>query len=140
MGYRILADALVVFHLAFLMILGVFLLNMTFAPKISAPVLFTTRVLLVAFFGAAILWFRIRNQKNARRLAFILMTVNLAFLVVSFFTTGLWGIDLQTARGIAFTKLSDSVICTFTNNKRMLHLQKKKKIPCLEYNKISSLK
>jgi membrane protease YdiL (CAAX protease family) len=98
------------FFLAFLLILGVFLLNMTFAGRLSSGVLLLTRVLLTAVFAAGILVFRMVRNDHARKLSFILMTVNLAFLVVSFFTTGFWGIDLQTPAGIAYAKLSDSVI------------------------------
>jgi membrane protease YdiL (CAAX protease family) len=95
---------------SFVVILAVFLLNMTFSGLISGSVLLLTRILLAAFFGAAIIVFQIRKQPNARRLAFTLMIVNLAFFIVSFFTTGFWGLDLETAKGIAFAKLSDSVI------------------------------
>ena len=98
------------FFIAFLVILAVFLLNMTLAPKISGSILLITRISLAAFFGAAILWFRIRKQPNARRISFALMVVNLAFFIVSFFTPEIWGLNLETPRGIAFAKLSDAAI------------------------------
>jgi len=65
---------------------------------------------MIAFFAAGIIVFQIKKMENARRLSFTLMTVCLAFLVVSFFTVGFWGLDLETPRGIAFAKLSDSVV------------------------------
>jgi membrane protease YdiL (CAAX protease family) len=83
---------------------------MTFAPKILDHVLLIIRIIGVVIFASMAWWLRNTGQSDIRRLAFTLMAVNLAFLVVSFFTTDLWGIDLQTVNGIAFAKLSDSVV------------------------------
>jgi membrane protease YdiL (CAAX protease family) len=96
--------------LTFIILLVVFLLNMTLVPKIPAHYLLFTRVMLIAFFGAGIVLFKIKKMDNARRLSFTLMTITLAFLIVSFFTTSFWGIDLETPKGIAYAKLSDSVV------------------------------
>ncbi len=96
--------------LTFVIVLAVFLLNMTLVGKIPASSLFFTRVMLIAFFAAGIILFHLKKMDNARRLSFTLMTVNLAFLVVSLFTVSFWGLELSTPRGIAFAKLSDSIV------------------------------
>jgi membrane protease YdiL (CAAX protease family) len=99
------------FILILLILLAVFMLNITFAGQIPGTVLMAIRIALItSFFGA---WRLFRKNENAKNLSFTLMVVNLAFLIVSFFTTDLLNINLESARGIAFAKLSDSFIISF---------------------------
>jgi membrane protease YdiL (CAAX protease family) len=55
-------------------------------------------------------WFHKKDFKDLKNLAFAFMVLNLAFLIVSVFTTKFWGLDAETAKGFALAKLSDSVI------------------------------
>jgi len=101
-------------HLSFILILltglAVILLNMTFAGKISGIALMSVRLSLVALFSIAWYFFRQKENLDIARLAITFAIVNLAFFVVSFFTTQLWGLDLGTARGIALIKFSDGLV------------------------------
>jgi membrane protease YdiL (CAAX protease family) len=93
--------------------LAVFLVNMTFASRLPANLLMYIRIALIVVFS--ILWRVLSRHKrtHAGTLAFTMMAVNLAFFIVSFFTAGLWGLNLGTAGGIALAKLSDSFIISF---------------------------
>ncbi len=98
------------FLLILFILLAVFMLNMTYASKIPGTILMAIRItLIVAFYG---LWrfFHTKKLEHAKTLSFTLMVVNLAFFFVSFFTVDLLNINLESAKGIAFAKLSDSFI------------------------------
>jgi membrane protease YdiL (CAAX protease family) len=64
---------------------------------------------LIAFFFAG--WMLLRGKRRpAAKLSFALMAVNLAFFIVSFFTVEMWNLDLESAKGLAFAKLSDGAV------------------------------
>lgn len=88
--------------------LFVFLLNMTFSVYIPVLLLMTIRAGLTIIF--LILWksFQKNKLQSIQNFLFSLMVVNLSFLIVSFFTTSFWNLNLETPAGIAFAKLSDS--------------------------------
>lgn len=90
--------------------LAIFMLNMTFAPKLSGTVLMSLRILLIALFFTT--WRLLHRKKRTytKNLAFTLMVVNLAFFIVSFSTPDLWNLNLESAKGIALAKLSDGLI------------------------------
>ena len=90
--------------------LSVVMLNMTFAGKIPGTILTISRLALIAAFFVAWKLFKSKQQTNAQNLAYTFMVINLAFLIVSFFTSELWNINLESARGIALMKFSDSFI------------------------------
>ncbi|HCC70319.1 MAG TPA: hypothetical protein DEQ09_04095 [Bacteroidales bacterium] len=98
------------FILILFVLLLVFLLNITFAGSIPASIMLIIRIAFIMVFLSGWIVFRRTGNKNFGDLFFILMAVNLAFLVVSFFTTDLWKLDIETPRGIALAKMSDSII------------------------------
>lgn len=89
------------------------MLNMTLAPRIPGPYLTIGRVVLAGLFFGASRILTGRQQPYSSRLAFILMVVNLAFLVVSFVTPDRLSLNLASPEGIAYAKLVDSVIISF---------------------------
>ena len=90
--------------------LAVFMLNITFAPKLSGTVLMSIRILLIALFFTTWRLLHRKKQTYTKDLAFTLMVVNLAFFIVSFSTPDLWNLNLESAKGIALAKLSDGLI------------------------------
>ncbi|HBH24844.1 MAG TPA: hypothetical protein DDY13_15665 [Cytophagales bacterium] len=103
--------------LSFLIILSilgvVFMINITFTSKIPNTILLFIRVILIALFFGAWKFFQIWRQEDFKYIAFTLMVINLAFLIVSFFTNDFWNINIESSRGIALAKLSDSAIICF---------------------------
>lgn len=57
-------------------------------------------------------WFNRRDLTEFKNLAFAFMALNLAFLIVSVFTVKFWGLNMETTKGIALSKFSDSAIIT----------------------------
>jgi membrane protease YdiL (CAAX protease family) len=79
-----------------------------FSPKIKIII----RVLLLAI---SIIGWRISVKKELARgsiLAFSFVALNLAFLIVTPFTSGFWNLDINTSKGLALSKFSDSAIIT----------------------------
>lgn len=68
------------------------------------------RVTFIAIFFLLWRWFNKKDLQDFRNLSFSFLVLNLAFLIVSVFTTDFWGLDAGTAKGFALSKLSDSVI------------------------------
>jgi len=93
--------------------LATFMLNITFAGKISGTMLMIIRIVLIVLFCTAWQVFQRRKLINAKNLAFIFMVINLAFFIVSFFTAELWNLNLNNAEGIALMKFSDGFIISF---------------------------
>ena len=96
------------FFFVLLIVMAVFLLNMAFIGKISDRVLMVLRIGLTLLFFAAWSFSKWKKQAHFKNLAFTLGVINLAFFIVSFFTAELWNLNLESARGIALIKLSDS--------------------------------
>lgn len=98
------------FFVVLLIVLAVFFLNMTFIGKLSERVLMFARIGSILLFFGAMSFFKQKKQTRFKNLAFNLMVINFAFFIVSFFTAELWNLNLESARGIALIKLSDSFI------------------------------
>jgi len=101
-------NKLLSFFPVLIILLAVFMLNMTFAPKISGGIMMTIRILLIALFFAAWRILHRKKETHAESIAFTLMVINLAFFIVSFFTSDLWNLNLKSPKGIALAKISDS--------------------------------
>ena len=100
----------VFFILTLVILLGVFFLNMTFAGSITSFQLAIIRIVFIIIFLSGWILFKKKGRKYISDLYFTLMVLNLAFLVVSFFTIDFWGLNTETPKGIALVKLSDSLI------------------------------
>lgn len=107
-NYKLLSFFIILFILAV-----VFMINITFTSKIPNSILLLIRVILIALFFGVWRFFQRKKRENFKNLAFTLMVINLAFFIVSFFTNDLWNINIESSRGIALAKLSDSVIICF---------------------------
>ncbi|MBN2521775.1 MAG: CPBP family intramembrane metalloprotease [Bacteroidales bacterium] len=101
-------NKLLSFFLILFIVLAVFFLNMTFSGMISGTILMVIRIVLIVLFFIAYRLFHRKKQTQAENITFTLMVINLAFFIVSFFTVDLWNLNLESARGIALAKLSDS--------------------------------
>ena len=95
-------NKLLSFFPVLIILLAVFMLNMTFAPKISGGIMITIRILLIALFFTAWRILHRKKETHAESIAFTLMVINLAFFIVSFFTTDLWNLNLESPKGIVF--------------------------------------
>lgn len=89
------------------------LVTMTLFLRIANIEKLAIRILFIVGFFISWRLFQKRDFTNARDLAFALMVLNIAFLVVSFFTTSFWNLNVETSKGFALSKLSDSVIIGF---------------------------
>jgi len=100
-------NKLITFLLLFMVMLVV---CMTLFSPIPGNIKLIIRVILLAIFFACWKWFCKKDLTDLNNLAFAFMVLNLAFLIVSVFTTKLWGLDTETSKGFALSKLSDSII------------------------------
>jgi membrane protease YdiL (CAAX protease family) len=100
-------NKLITFFLTFIVILVV---CMTLFSPIPANIKLIIRVVFLAIFFSAWFWFRRKNLTDLQNLAFALMALNLAFLIVSSFTSEFWHLNQNTAKGFALIKLSDCLI------------------------------
>jgi len=98
-------------YIIFLLVLLVMLVVcMTLFSPIPGNIKLIIRIVLLAFFFASWRWFHKKDLADLKNLAFAFMVLNLAFLVVTPFTTEFWHLKSDTANGFALSKLSDSVI------------------------------
>ena len=84
--------------------------TMTLFWPIANNVKLILRIMLIVGFFISWRLFQKRDLTNAKDLAFAFMALNLAFLVVSFFTSTFWNLNQETSKGFALIKLSDAVI------------------------------
>jgi membrane protease YdiL (CAAX protease family) len=96
-----------IFLLVLLVMLAVCL---TLFSPIPGNIKLIIRIILLILFFASWRWFHKRGLTDLKNLAFAFMVLNLAFLIVSVFTTEFWHLKPDTAKGFALSKLSDSVI------------------------------
>jgi len=68
------------------------------------------RIILIVIFFISWRWFHRKALTDLENLAFAFMVLNLAFLIVTPFTTQFWHLKGDTSKGFALTKLSDSLI------------------------------
>lgn len=95
----------------FLLILFVILIVcFTLFSPIPSNIKLIIRIILLAVFFVSWRIFHKKNLTNAKDIAFALMALNLAFLIVSPFTTEFWNLEMETSKGFALSKLSDAVI------------------------------
>ena len=64
---------------------------------------------IVIFFISWRLFFK-KNLTPAKDIAFTFLALNLAFLIVSFFPSEFWKLQMDSSKGFALSKLSDSLI------------------------------
>ena len=65
--------------------------------------------LIVVFFITWGLSYK-KNLTTAKDLAFTFLILNLAFFIVSFFPSDFWNLQMESSKGFALSKLSDSII------------------------------
>jgi membrane protease YdiL (CAAX protease family) len=101
---------LVSFFTILIGVLIVFLINMSITGCFSTNELLIIRLGLI--FAFISLWkiFSAKGKREIGNLAFILMTVNLSFLIVSFFTVNFWNLNIESTKGVSLAKLSDSFV------------------------------
>ncbi len=97
--------------LHFFLILSVMLIvSMTLFSPLPGNIKLIIRIALLAGFFILWRWFTKKEFAVLKHLAFALMALNLAFLIVSIFTTKFWHLDPETSQGFALAKLSDAVV------------------------------
>ena len=95
----------------FLIVLSVMMaVCMTLFLPMSAYIKLIIRIIFLAIFFVSWRWFNKKDLLTLKSLAFALMVLNLAFLIVGVFTSEFWHLDTETSKGFALIKLSDSVI------------------------------
>jgi membrane protease YdiL (CAAX protease family) len=94
----------------FLVLMVILAVTMTVFSPIPSNIKFILRIIFITVFFASWIWFKRKDQPDLKNLAFALMVLNLAFLIVSPFGAEFWNLKQDTARGFALIKLSDSVI------------------------------
>jgi hypothetical protein len=95
----------------FVLILFVMLIVcFTLFSTIPSNIKLIIRIILLAVFFVSWRIFHKKNLTKARDIAFALMALNLAFLIVFPFTSAFWNLDSETSNGFALSKLSDAVI------------------------------
>ena len=97
----------IMFLLAFLVMLVV---CMTLFSPIPGNIKLIIRIILIVIFFISWRWFHRKALTDLENLAFAFMVLNLAFLIVTPFTTQFWHLKGDTSKGFALTKLSDSLI------------------------------
>jgi membrane protease YdiL (CAAX protease family) len=97
----------ITFLLVFLVMLVV---CMTLFYPIHATTKLIIRIILLVIFFTAWRWFQKKDMPDLKNLSFSFMALNLAFLIVTPFTTEFWHLKGNTSQGFALSKLSDSVI------------------------------
>lgn len=100
-------NKLVTFLLVFLVMLVVCMTLFSLKPGNIKLIL---RIILIAIFYASWRWFHKKEFTDLKNLAFAFMVLNLAFLIVTPFTTQFWHLKGDTSKGFALSKLSDSLI------------------------------
>ena len=96
-----------IFAIAFLSLLAT---TMTLFTPMPGNIKIVLRLLLITFSLAAWLLFKKRNNHIASLLGFSFFILNLAFLIITPFTSELLNLDITRPKGIALSKLSDSLI------------------------------
>jgi membrane protease YdiL (CAAX protease family) len=97
----------ITFLLTFLVMLVVCMTLFSLKP---GSIKLIIRIILIVAFFVSWRWFHRRSLTDLKNLAFAFLVLNLAFLIVSPFTTEFWHLKPDTAEGFALSKLSDSLI------------------------------
>jgi membrane protease YdiL (CAAX protease family) len=101
------SNKLITFLLVLLVMLAVCMTLFSLKPGYIKLII---RIILIVIFYASWRWFHKKEFTNLKNLAFAFMVLNLAFLVVTPFTTEFWHLKGDTSKGFALSKLSDSII------------------------------
>ncbi len=99
----------ITFLLTFLVMLAVCMI--LFSP-IPVNIKLIIRIVLIVASFVVWRWLNKSDMTELKNLAFTFMVLNLAFLIVTVFTTKFRGLDMETAKGLALSKFSDSAIIT----------------------------
>jgi membrane protease YdiL (CAAX protease family) len=99
-----------IYLLVFIALLAV---NMTLFSPMQGTLKILLRISFIII--SAVTWFvsRKRDYHVTSVIAFSFLALNLAFLIVAPFTSTFLNLDVNTAKGLAFSKLSDSLIISF---------------------------
>jgi len=89
---------------------AILLTCMTLFTPLQTSFKLIIRIILLVLSIIAWIIFRKRNRSLGMSLSFSLIALNLAFLIVTPFTPGLLHLDLNSSKGFALSKLSDSFI------------------------------
>lgn len=84
--------------------------NMTLFSYMPGNMKIYLRLLFILLSATAWFLFRKRNYHRASMVAFSFLSLNLAFLVVSPFTSQFLNLNVNSSKGLALSKLSDSLI------------------------------
>ena len=91
----------------------IFGINMALAPNLSFYQLLGARLGFVTISAFGFYICKKKKKHNLKNLLYSVLAVNIVFTVVMFFTTGLWNFNIQSAKGLALAKLSDSAVLSF---------------------------
>jgi membrane protease YdiL (CAAX protease family) len=94
----------------FLLIIVMLAVCMTLFTTLSNDIKLIIRVLFIIGFYLAWRHFYKKDRTTAKDLSFTFLALNLAFLVVSFFPSDFWGLEQESSKGFALSKLSDGLI------------------------------
>jgi membrane protease YdiL (CAAX protease family) len=100
-------NKLITFLLVFLVMLVVCMTLFSLKPGYIKLII---RIILIVVFFVSWRWFHRKALTDLQNLAFAFLVLNLAFLIVTPFTTEFWHLKGDTSKGFALSKLSDSLI------------------------------
>ena len=84
--------------------------TMTLFTPIPNNIKLIIRVIFIILFLISWGFFYKKNLITAKDLTFAFLALNLAFLIVSFFTSDFLGLQMENSKGLALSKLSESLI------------------------------
>lgn len=94
----------------FVILIIMLVVTLTLFTPIAANNRLLIRITLIAVFLVSWILLNKSNLITFRDLALTLLILNIAFLVVSFFTDEFWNLQMETSKGFALSKLSESLI------------------------------
>ncbi len=100
-------NTIIIFAITFLVLLAT---TMTLFTPMPGNIKMVLRLILILISITAWLGFKRQKYHRASLLSFSLFVLNLAFLIVSPFTSEFLNLDITRPKGIALSKLSDSLI------------------------------
>ena len=95
---------------SFMILIIMLAVSMTLFTPIPNNIKLIIRITLIVIFFITWGLLNKKNHTTAKDLVFAFMALNLAFLIVSFFTSTFWNLNQETSKGFALIKLSDAVI------------------------------
>jgi membrane protease YdiL (CAAX protease family) len=98
------------FYIYLLVFISMLLVCMTLFSPFPGNIKLLIRILLLTLSFIAWRIFKKRDLSRASLIAFAFLALNLAFLIVTPFTSSFWNLDIQTPKGFALSKFSDAAI------------------------------